>query len=198
MKGTTMFALFLFSSALFSYLPWATADFVLDIDGNPIVNGAAYHILPAIWAVGGGIAYAKTGNETCPLTVVVENSEVDPGLPIKISSPALIAFITTDLRLELAFTTVPKCAPTPSKWTVVEGLPQGPAVKLTGYDHTVRGSFNIEKSGFSFAYKLRFCAADTDTCVHIGLHVLDFHKTLVVTEDYPLDVVFRKANHVDA
>ncbi|XP_027335227.1 trypsin inhibitor B-like [Abrus precatorius] len=197
MKGTTIFGFFLFSSAFFSYLPWATAGVVVDTDGNPIINGGAYYISPVIWAVGGGIGYAKTGNETCPLSVVVEN-ELSPGLPIRISSPFKILYINTGLPLDLAFTAVPKCAPTPSKWTVVEGLPHGPVVKLTGYDHTVNGWFLIEKGEIDFAYKLRFCEINTDKCGYVGTHVQGFHKTLVLKEKNPLLVVFRKVEKDDA
>ncbi|MQL41581.1 hypothetical protein EI012_27125, partial [Escherichia coli] len=111
------FALFLLS-VLTSHLTSATV--VPDIDGNPLRNGGTYYILPVFRGMGGGIERARTGNETCPLTVVQSRSEVSNGLPIRISSPYRIAIIKEGLPLELSFTFVPTCSPTPSKWTIVK------------------------------------------------------------------------------
>ncbi|MQI32350.1 hypothetical protein EI016_24570, partial [Escherichia coli] len=105
--ATTFFALFLLS-VLTSHLTSATV--VPDIDGNPLRNGGTYYILPVFRGMGGGIERARTGNETCPLTVVQSRSEVSNGLPIRISSPYRIAIIKEGLPLELSFTFVPTCS----------------------------------------------------------------------------------------
>ncbi|XP_027337637.1 trypsin inhibitor DE-3-like [Abrus precatorius] len=194
MKGTTIFALFLFSSAFF-YQPWATAGFVFDTDGEPLKNGGTYHIFPAIWAIGGGIGTAETGDETCPLSVVVEGSELSPGQQIRISSPLKIAFIKTNMPVEFEFTAGPVCAPIPSKWTVVKGLPEGSAVKIAESADSLTGWFRIETSEFREAYKLLFCEAKADTCEHVGLGP---DKRLILKEEYPLAVVFKKSSNVVA
>ena len=171
MKSTILFAFFLLS-AFISHLPSATLAFVLDTDGEPLRNGGTYYILPAIWARGGGIGRTATGNETCPLTVVQLPSELDNGLPIRISSPYKIAYIYEGLPLDLAFTFVPLCSPTPSKWTIIEELPEPglPSVKLTGYDNTVSGWFKIEKSVVN-SHELTFCALSNGSCLNIGIYL---------------------------
>ncbi|XP_054781851.1 trypsin inhibitor A-like [Prosopis cineraria] len=67
-------------SVLFAFISsFATAQFVLDIEGNYLINGGTYYILPHIWALGGGLKLAKTGNETYPLSVVQSPFETDNG-----------------------------------------------------------------------------------------------------------------------
>lgn len=71
---TALFALFLLA-IITSKLPSTTA-FVVDADGDPLKNGGKYYIIPALRGKGGGIGLTKTGNETCPLTVVQLQSEL--------------------------------------------------------------------------------------------------------------------------
>ncbi|KAK4269866.1 hypothetical protein QN277_022967 [Acacia crassicarpa] len=100
----------------------AKAEFVVDVNGDPVINGGTYYILPYIWALGGGVGLAKTGNETCPLTVVQSRAEVDNGLPWRISSPLRILYLPTNARLDFFSVQgkVPNCVPSPSSWTIVE------------------------------------------------------------------------------
>ncbi|TKY66247.1 Kunitz-type trypsin inhibitor KTI1 [Spatholobus suberectus] len=191
MKSTTLFALFLLS-AFTSYLPSATTAFVLDTDGDPLLNGGTYYVLPVIRGKGGGIELAKTGNETCPLTVV--QSPLDKGLPTRISSPYRILYIYEGLPLNIQFTVVPLCASTPSKWTIVEGLLEGPAVKITGYANTVAGWFSIEKASLDYNdYKLVFSEIDGSISGYIGIHIdSEGNRQLVVTKNDPLLVHFQK------
>ncbi|TKY66240.1 Kunitz-type trypsin inhibitor KTI1 [Spatholobus suberectus] len=188
MKSTTLLALFLLS-AFTSYLPSATADLVLDTDGDPLQNGGGmYHVLPVLRGWGGGIEPAITGNETCPLTVVQSPFEVSRGFPTMFQSRLRIPFVGEGHLLTIRFSVVPWCAPTPSQWTIVEGQPEGHAVKLTGYANTVVGEFKIEKApNFNF-YKLSFCALNASTCGDIG----NQKGLLVVTENNPLWVQFQK------
>ncbi|GJY33231.1 Kunitz trypsin inhibitor 2-like protein [Tanacetum coccineum] len=56
---------------------------VLDTDGNLLVNGASYYILPAISYRGGGVKLTPTTlNQTCPLDVSQENNNELDGLPL--------------------------------------------------------------------------------------------------------------------
>ncbi|TKY66245.1 Kunitz-type trypsin inhibitor KTI1 [Spatholobus suberectus] len=193
MKSTTLFALFLLA-AFTSYLPSATTAFVLDTDDDLVLNGGTYYVLPVIRGKGGGIERAATGKETCPLTVVQSRNEDSKGLPITISSPYRILYITEGLILNIGFASPPRCAPTASLWTVVEGLREGPAVKLTGYESKVSGWFKIEKaSDNSHDYKILFCAHDVSTCGDIGIYIdRKGNRRLVVTENDPLLVQFQK------
>ena len=75
----------------------------------------------------------------------------------------------------------------------MEGLPESPAVKLTGYDNTVPGEFKIEKANpFHNDYTLLFCPAGEESkCGHIGIHFDDDgNRRLVVSEENILRVQF--------
>ncbi|XP_020208052.1 trypsin inhibitor A [Cajanus cajan] len=190
-----MFTLFLLCA-----LTSAIADAVTDRDGDALRNGGTYHILPLFGVKDGGIELATTGNESCPLSVVQSPSGATfRGLPIRISSPYRVAYISEGLILSLAFASAPSCAPSPPKWTVVKGLPEGEAVKLPGYRSTVSGWFKIEKSSFEYLYKVVFCARGSDTCGDVGVSVDGGGVSrLVVTDDEGIFVEFMKGNSVDA
>ncbi|KAK7339760.1 hypothetical protein VNO77_20442 [Canavalia gladiata] len=187
----TLFALFLLSSFM-SHLSSATADFVVDTDGEAMQNGGTYYILPVFRGKGGGIERVTTGNESCPLTVVQSRVEIEIGLPIRIASPLRIANIYEGLILNLTFTNGPSCSPTPSKWTIVKGLPEGLAIKLPGYNNILSGWFKIEKA--SLNYKLVFCIRASDTCRDVGISIDDvgIRRLVLVTNNDPLIVRFKK------
>ncbi|XP_028791509.1 kunitz-type trypsin inhibitor KTI1-like [Neltuma alba] len=192
---TTMFALFL----LLAFASSATAGVVLDTNGDAVDNnGAAYYILPDIFAKGGGLALASTDKETCPLTVVQLPSEVQNGLPLRISSPLRIAIIKTDMNVDISFIAVPACASTPSKWTVVEGKEGAKSVKITGYGNTLKGWFRIQNYS-RLAYKIVFCPTDADSCEDVGISTDDDgNRRLVISNGNPFAVVFVKATSLEA
>ncbi|KAK4269881.1 hypothetical protein QN277_022979 [Acacia crassicarpa] len=169
------------------------ADVVLDTEGDVLKNGGSYHIIPALTGRGGGLGLAATGNETCPLTVVQIPSETTDGLALIISSPARIAYIAEGLLLDIAFSAVPTCAPTPSKWTIIEEDPAGMSVKISGYSNTVDGKFKIIKYQGLF-YKLKFCSSAGDPCQDLGLYYDETgnRHLVIVTDETPLAVVFKK------
>ncbi|XP_057718931.1 factor Xa inhibitor BuXI-like [Arachis stenosperma] len=192
---TNVFAIFILFAFISFHLPSLATAELLDTDGDLIQNGGLYYILPVFRGNGGGIGRTTTGNETCPLTVVQQRSEVDNGLPIKISSLALILYLYEGLPLDLSFSAVPLCTPIPSRWTLVKGLlgGKGATVKLTGfYENEVQGWFEIRKHLDD--YKLRFCASSNNNCVDIGVKRDDEgNRLLVATEDNPFVVMFKKA-----
>ncbi|RYR40199.1 hypothetical protein Ahy_A09g045910 [Arachis hypogaea] len=198
MKATTttnVFAIFILFAFISIHLPsLATAELV-DTDGNLLENGGLYFILPVFRGNGGGIGRISTGNETCPLTVVQQRSEVDNGSPIIISSPLKIPFLREGFSLDLSFSFVPFCTPTPSKWTLVKGLleGEGATVKLTGfYENEMQGWFEIRKHLDD--YKLSFCASSNNNCMDVGVKRDDVgNRLLVATEDNPFVVMFKKA-----
>ncbi|CAJ1802198.1 unnamed protein product [Sphenostylis stenocarpa] len=192
-----LFSLFLLLSIFTSNLHSAAADAVTDRDGDALRNGGTYHILPLFGVRDGGVELAATGNETCPLTIVQSStSQIFRGLPVRISSPYRMAYITEGLTLNLAFASSPSCAPTPPNWTVVKDLPEGQSVKLPGFRSTVSGWFKIEKSSLEYLYKVVFCARTGGTCGDVGISVDDEGMSrLVVTEeeDEGIIVEFMKA-----
>ncbi|CAJ1779088.1 unnamed protein product [Sphenostylis stenocarpa] len=188
---TTFFALFLLC-AVTSHLPSATADFVFDTDGDAVRNGGIYYVLPVKRGHGGGLERARTGNETCPLTVVQSPFEVSKGLPVVISSPIRVLYIEEGLILNVAFLFGPLCLPTPSVWTLVQGLPEGLAVKLTGYNNTVPGWFEIQRASLEF-HDYKFVFRSIDDSWDIGIYIdHNQHRRLVATDNDPLLVQFQK------
>ncbi|KAK7256227.1 hypothetical protein RIF29_29666 [Crotalaria pallida] len=204
MKNTntfTLFALF-FLVAITTHLPSATAQPVLDTEGNPLRNGGTYYILPVIRGFGGGIELAQTGNDTCPLTVALSRSEVSDGIPITISSLFRILFVTERSPLELSFsdTDLPSCIPTPPKWNIVKGeTAEGWSIKVTDDDSEQEpGWFYIQKYDYGAKfYQLVFRSHDDAVSGDIGIDFdSDGTKRLVVTRynKYPFLVQFKLAD----
>ncbi|XP_020224349.1 trypsin inhibitor 1B [Cajanus cajan] len=194
MLSPTLLTLFVLSTFTLCP-PSTTAQPVLDMDGEVAENGGTFYILPVIRGSGGGIEQAATGNETCALSVVQTRNEVSKGKPVTITSPFKSLFIPQG-RVSVGFIAVPTCASTPSTWTVVEGLSEGSAVKITGYDNTLSGGFIIEQGGsIDYSYKLSFCASDTSVCQPIGTSS-DGHgnKPLVLTDGNPFEFVLQKVS----
>ncbi|XP_028797070.1 trypsin inhibitor 1B-like [Neltuma alba] len=109
-----------------------------------------------------------------------------------ISSPARLAYIAEGLLLNMAFTAVPTCATTPSKWTIIEEDPAGKSVKISGYANTVDGKFKIIKYQSLF-YKIKFCPSG-DPCGDLGLYYDETgnRHLVIVANETPLSVVFKK------
>nr|3I2X_A Chain A, Chymotrypsin inhibitor 3 [Psophocarpus tetragonolobus]3I2X_B Chain B, Chymotrypsin inhibitor 3 [Psophocarpus tetragonolobus] len=174
-------------------------DDLVDAEGNLVENGGTYYLLPHIWAHGGGIETAKTGNEPCPLTVVRSPNEVSKGEPIRISSRLRSAFIPRGSLVALGFANPPSCAASPW-WTVVDS-PQGPAVKLSQQKLPEKDIlvFKFEKVSHSniHVYKLLYCQHDEEDVKcdqYIGIHRdRNGNRRLVVTEENPLELVLLKA-----
>ncbi|KAF7813421.1 kunitz-type trypsin inhibitor KTI1-like [Senna tora] len=161
-------ALLALSLSLLAFFSATTSAVVLDTDGDAVQNGGSYYILPAFRGKGGGLGLARTGYETCPLSVVQDSNQLSNGMPVEISSPLRITIIKEGFPLNLRFEAVPICAVTPSRWTVVKDAPH--PVKLTGfYENTLSGSFTIEK--YDMDYKLKFCGRESDTCADVGVYV---------------------------
>ncbi|KAK4269875.1 hypothetical protein QN277_022973 [Acacia crassicarpa] len=174
---------------LFAFIASSAKASVVDVKGEPIINGGTYYILPYIWAFGGGLRLAKTGNETCPLSVAQSPAEVDNGLPWTISSPLKILYLPTNSRVDFSVEgKVPNCVPSPSIWTIVEEEDGVKAVKIGGYKNTIKGVFMIQKFT-QISYKIVFCPTNGDSCGDIGLS----SRGLVITNNSPLGLVFVKA-----
>ncbi|XP_054782448.1 kunitz-type elastase inhibitor BrEI-like [Prosopis cineraria] len=128
---------------LFSFFTsLTTAKFLLDSQGEPIVNGASYYITGPIWPGPGGLDLAKTGNETCPFSIVQHPTSIFPdyGLPWTVTSSLKIRYIKPNTNVDFFSVEgkVPSCVPVPSKWTIVEedGVK---SVKISGwYKKTLR------------------------------------------------------------
>ncbi|KOM38150.1 hypothetical protein LR48_Vigan03g153200 [Vigna angularis] len=183
MKFTTFFSLFLLCAFTWN-LPLAIAD-VVDTEGKPLRNGGLYGLRPVIiTGNGGGVEYAATGNETCPLSVVQNPNPFSMGFPVQISSPLRILYLGEGDNLDFGFIAVPLCAPTPSLWTPVKGEEGELSVKLTGYDNTVSGWFKIQSVPYDIGgYNILFCPNYISSCGYVGV-MFDAarNRHLVVTQ----------------
>lgn len=198
MKSTIFFALFLVCAFTISYLPSATAQFVLDTDDDPLQNGGTYYMLPVMRGKSGGIEGNSTGKEICPLTVVQSPNELDKGIGLVFTSPLHALFIAEGYPLSIkfgSFAVITLCAGMPTEWAIVEreGLQ---AVKLAARD-TVDGWFNIERVSreYNDYYKLVFCPqeAEDNKCEDIGIQIDDDGiRRLVLSKNKPLVVQFQK------
>ncbi|KAF7813429.1 Kunitz-type trypsin inhibitor KTI1 [Senna tora] len=171
MKKIALLPLSLFLLAFFST---TTSAVVVDMDGEILKNCGSYYILPVFRGMGGGLGLDRTGNETCPLSVVQDRNELSNGMPVRIASPILTTFISEGFPLSLGFNAVPICAHTPSEWTVVKNMNElGYPVKLTGYyQNTLTGVFTIQRHE-ERDYKIQFCGYDSMMCGDVGIHVDD-------------------------
>lgn len=183
---------------------------VKDTNGNPILPGSRYLILPAFRSAdGGGISLGRTtANSECPVTIQQDYFEVVTGLPVKFSIAGVdisTGAILTGTPLDIEFAEKPECA-TSSKWHFVGDDFPREWVGIGGVHHENRsvlnGSFKIEK--YCFVYKLVFCPIFTSPlglCFDIGRQDDDNNgRRLILTEegDPAFRVVFVHADVDDA
>ncbi|KAF7813418.1 Kunitz trypsin inhibitor [Senna tora] len=181
----------------------ATADPVLDTDGEPLKNGGTYAVVPK--------GLTLVGVHLCTLDVVEAPSFIDPpvNFPLKLESSAFIPHITTSLPLNISFAQLapPPCTKS-NAWLVVESFPVGWPVKIgTRENHPegsiVNGVFSIHKHHDDVVvaggevekeryYKFVFCAniGNQYRCGNVGVYTDSSDpievRRLAVTKHKPL------------
>ncbi|KAH8482991.1 hypothetical protein H0E87_027674 [Populus deltoides] len=182
----------------------AAAEPVLDIDGEKLVAGTKYYILPVFRGRGGGITMASN-KTSCPLAVVQDRLEVSKGLPLTFTPAADdkkgVILVSTDLNIKfLAKTTCPqstvwkitKSSNSKVQWFVSTGGVEG----NPGFN-TVTNWFQIEKADDD--YKLVFCPTKVCNCGvlcrDIGIYIEDNGTRTLSLSDalQPFKVQFKKA-----
>ncbi|CAJ2666911.1 unnamed protein product [Trifolium pratense] len=125
MKPTLLTTLSLILFALTTHFPLSFTQEsvpVLDTDGNPLIPGAKYYILPTTPGLeeGGGLRLGITKGQKCPITIIQDFSETFLGLPVKFNVKDGEDTILEDYsRIDIEFNTKPECAHS-SKWVLVE------------------------------------------------------------------------------
>ncbi|NP_001266050.1 kunitz-type trypsin inhibitor-like 2 protein-like precursor [Cicer arietinum] len=199
---TLSFLLFVFLLNLSLAFSNEDVEQVLDINGNPIFPGGKYYILPAIRGPpGGGVRLDKTGDSECPVTVLQDYKEVINGLPVKFVIPGISpGIIFTGTPIEIEFTKKPNCAES-SKWLIfVDDTIDKACIGIGGPENysgkqTLSGTFNIQKYGSGFGYKLGFCVKGSPICLDIGRYDNDEGgRRLNLTEHEAFRVVFVDAS----
>ncbi|KAI4347375.1 hypothetical protein L6164_008191 [Bauhinia variegata] len=182
-----------FLALFFLLFAFATADTLLDTDGEPVRNnGGLYYIIPAFSRNGGGLALTRVGREICPRTVIQASSEVSYGLPVRFSSPLMIAILTTCMNVNIEFTGAPPCTPKRPLWHIPQDSELKGSAKI-GTDARLQGEFQIRRVSAD-AYKLMYCPLFAAPCRDLGI-VFDEERNrrLVVRDGNPLLVRFKKA-----
>ncbi|XP_027093947.1 miraculin [Coffea arabica] len=203
MKKSLLFLSFLLFNSFLSFAA-ETPDPVLDIGGKEIRAGVEYYILPVMRGFGGGVTFGRsTGNESCPLGVVQEGSEVEPGRPVTftpVNPKKGVVRVSTDLNIKFAeaFTI---CIQS-NVWKldfdqeigqyfiVTNGVEGNPGRE------TVDNWFKIEKYN-DRDYKLVFCPTVCNTCrvicKDVGIFIDQDETRRLALSDKPFRVMFRKA-----
>ncbi|CAI8593517.1 unnamed protein product [Vicia faba] len=203
---TLSFFLFVFITNLSLAFSNEDVEQVLDINDNPIFPGGQYYILPAIRGPpGGGVRLGRTGNLTCPVTVLQDRREVKNGIPVKFVIPGISpGIIFTGTPIDIEYIRKPSCAKS-SKWLVfVDNVIQKACVGIGGPENypgvqTFSGTFRIQKHESGFGYKLGFCIKGSPTCLDVGRFDNDeAGRRLNLTEHESFHVVFVEAETNDA
>lgn len=191
---------FLLLSSLFLLSSSAAeaADAVLDNEGNAVKRGAEYYVLPSP-GIGGGLTLASR-NETCPLFVVMESSEVDSGLPVtffpvdegddtvRLSTDTNIVFSASTLCLQGTVWTLENDESTGRFYVAAGGVVGNPSRE------TLSNWFKIEKVEEG-SYKLAFCPQVCNVCRprcgDLGFFLEDGKEWLGL-DGSPFSVMFKK------
>ena len=159
---------------------------LLDVNDDPVVPGATYYIAVPD-EEDGGIVLGKTGNSSCPVTVLQDDSDFGN---LKFSMPTGQNKILTRHALDIEFTEKPNCTES-SKWIVYfdEDIERH-RVGIGGpKDHPgqqiLNGTFRIRPVN---GYKLLFCLAQPvpglPFCFFVGKYTFDHgvQKRLILLE----------------
>ncbi|KAI4324269.1 hypothetical protein L6164_023822 [Bauhinia variegata] len=164
---------------------------VLDTDGNPVINGGLYRILPAPPANGGGFIPLTLDGETCPISVV----QASPGLGftmfIQVASNKLVDYVYPTDSVDIIFSGRPVCTDS-AKW-ILKFFSPVPAVFIGEEDdRTVAGHFGFEK--YEDAYKLVFFPERLPG-ITWSLGISPFgNNRLVANEENPIKIVLQSFN----
>ncbi|CAA7403760.1 unnamed protein product [Spirodela intermedia] len=139
------------------------SDPVLDSSGNELKRGHQYYVLPAIFGPLGGGLNLMSLNETCPLYVTREISEMARGLPVMFFPENPDRSTVREGGTFNAMFAAPTQCTESTVWTVKEGtLATGGTVSQSIGPHYSR--FAIYKSDEfpRSAYKIRSCPCSVD------------------------------------
>ncbi|CAO2832855.1 unnamed protein product [Amaranthus hypochondriacus] len=155
---------------------------IKDTDGDPLINGGNYFIIPKGISVNGGL----TITSPCPYYITRSKDETFPGIPVTISSPSNIPFIYEGLPISIRFDfiKIDTCMQS-LKWQVIADESTGKSYVRTGATHLTWPDFYI--LGYA-SYKIRH-----NNKTHEG--EIGFFKKdglLGIHTDTPLTVLFKK------
>ncbi|GKA04627.1 Kunitz trypsin inhibitor 2-like protein [Tanacetum coccineum] len=174
---------------------------VLDTDGNLLVNGASYYILPAISYRGGGVKLTPTTlNQTCPLDVSQENNNELDGLPLTFlpAIPNIDGIIRQSRDLNIRFSNATTCGKA-AVWRVAVSKGQrivtiGGIIGRPGWQ-TKFNWFKIVKydNDYKIVYCPNVCSMCRPLCGGVGSTIAKTgRRSLILSNQDPLKVKFKK------
>ncbi|XP_074287497.1 kunitz trypsin inhibitor 5-like [Silene latifolia] len=179
---------------LLSILPPSTAIIVLpvDIDGDFILNGGEYYIIPITTT--SGFTYTQKHKE-CPLYITPEKTENSPGTPVKINVAISATIVDLNIPIVLTFK-----GPTPCNESLIWRQTLDPTRKFyftTGGVSTlpIPEPFFITKRDKSLKpmYELQFSPTPWgEERFNVGIH----KDGLLGITEHPTTVYFKKAFNV--
>ncbi|GAA0157652.1 protease inhibitor [Lithospermum erythrorhizon] len=175
-------------------------DPVVDITGNQLRTGISYYILPVFRGRGGGVTLGRgLSNDTCPLDVVQDQYELNPGLPLKftpVNPKKGVIRVSTDLNIR--FDAATTCVQS-TVWRILESSPGQYVISSNGVEgnpgiQTISNWFKIEKDDKD--YKLLYCPTVCNYCKvicrDVGIFIKDGVRRLALS-DVPFKIMFKKA-----
>lgn len=191
-----LLVLVLFSTISISLSQQSTKP-VLDIDGNLLVYGIEYFILPR--EDGGGLTLAATRNDSCPLDVVQDDREFNFGLPLifmPMDSNTHVVRESTDLNIIFSGSKICKQS---NVW-MLEGYTRELIIAGNGTMGnaglvTITSWFKIKKheDGYKLVYCPEVCDHCATACGNIGVIIAQNGRRLMALSRVPFKVTFKKA-----
>ncbi|XP_010693620.2 kunitz-type trypsin inhibitor alpha chain [Beta vulgaris subsp. vulgaris] len=178
---------------IFSALSISIAS-ILDTDGEPLVNGGQYYIIPqSAGIMGRGLTLiSKPDASPCPLHITRDKDETSLGIPVTITSPFKVEFITDSVPINIVFKDTPNICVQSLAWQMIPDETTGQFYVATGGSGFLpTESFMVVKIGDKNVYKMRYIG-EFDETLYIGIFKKD--GLLGSTNEIPLPVVFKKTS----
>ncbi|WJX72544.1 hypothetical protein P8452_56412 [Trifolium repens] len=186
--------LWLFNSMAITTLAQSENEQVLDTKGNPLESSKKYYIKPAITDSGGRFTLIDRNN-SCPLYVGQENTDLGKGLPViftPFAKEEKVVKVDRDFKVKFSASTI--CVVS-NEWKLGDrDTKSGRRVIISGGGGSY---FRIVKTQFEGVYNIRFCPTDTCSfckfnCGTIG-GLRENGKILLALDGSVLPVVFVRA-----
>ncbi|KAL9298088.1 hypothetical protein ACSQ67_023984 [Phaseolus vulgaris] len=185
-----------------STLSQSNNRYVMDTHGDPLESDEEYFIRPAITDNGGRFTLINR-NQSCPLHVGLENTDLPQGYPVRFTPFAQNhdddeVRVNSDLKVE--FVEVSSTCVQSTAWKLGENDTSiGRRVIVTGRDdgtHSAGNYFRIEETQNASIYNIRWCPTEVcPTCRFIcgtGGIVRENGTILFALDGSALPVVFQK------
>ncbi|CAJ1978440.1 unnamed protein product [Sphenostylis stenocarpa] len=202
MKLFTLLTLAVWLFTATSTLSQSNNDYVLDTNGDPLESDEEYFIRPAITDNGGRFTLINR-NQSCPLYVGLENTDLPQGYPVRFTPFANDhdddeVRLNRDLKVE--FVEVSSTCVQSTEWKLGENdTSVGRRVIITGRDDGTRSAgnyFRIDETQNARIYNIRWCPTEVcPTCRFIcgtGGILRENGKILFVLDGSALPVEFQK------